>query len=77
MIDALRAEACESHGIVFTGGKAGTFTVYLDNLRIRHADGGTTPLWTNGKDTRTGSFPENQLFKDFHVRAVDVTDAGK
>lgn len=40
------------HGILFTGGKPGTYTVYLDNLRIRHADGSTTPLWTSGKETR-------------------------
>lgn len=32
------------HGVVFSGGTAGTFTVFLDNLRIRHADGSTTPL---------------------------------
>ncbi|MDZ4853141.1 MAG: sulfatase-like hydrolase/transferase [Pirellulaceae bacterium] len=64
------------HGVVFTGGKAGTFTIYLDNLRIRHADGSTTPLWTNGKDTRAGNFKVNELFKDLTIRAVDVAEAG-
>lgn len=53
-----------------TGGTAGTFTVYLDNLRIRHADGRTTPLWTHGKDTRAGAFKADEYFKDLKVRAV-------
>ena len=65
------------HGVVFTGGTAGTFTIYLDNLRIRHADGSTTPLWTSGKDTRAGSFKANELFKDLNVRAVNVAEVGK
>lgn len=65
------------HGVVFTGGKAGTQTIYLDNLRIRHADGSTTPLWTNGKDTRAGNFKANELFKDLNIRAVSVAEAGK
>ena len=34
------------HGLVFRGGKPGTYKIYLDNLRIRHADGTTTPIWT-------------------------------
>ena len=65
------------HGVVFTGGKAGTFTIYLDNLRIRHADGSTTPLWTNGKDTRAGKFKANELFKDLKIRAVKVAEVGR
>jgi len=65
------------HGVVFNGGKAGTYTIYLDNLRIRHADGSTTPLWTNGKDTRAGNFKANELFKDLKIRAVSVAEAGK
>ena len=55
------------HGVVFTGGTTGTVTVYLDNLRIRHADGRTTPLWTSGKDTRSGKFQSNALFKDLRI----------
>ena len=35
------------HGLVFKGGKPGTYKVYLDNLRIRHADGSTTPIWAS------------------------------
>jgi hypothetical protein len=65
------------HGVVFTGGTAGTFTIYLDNLRIRHLDGSTTPLWTSGKDTRAGKFTSNELFKDLKIRTVDVDEAGK
>ena len=65
------------HGVVFSGGTAGTFTIYLDNLRIRHADGTTTSLWTSGKDTRTGRFKANDFFQDLRVRAVDVAEVGK
>ncbi len=65
------------HGVVFSGGTAGTFTIYLDNLRIRHFDSSTTPLWTNGKDTRAGKFQANEFFKDLQIRAVDVSAAGE
>ena len=65
------------HGVVFTGSNAGTCTIYLDNLRIRHADGSATPLWTSGKDTRAGAFQANELFKDLKIRTVDVKDVGK
>ena len=65
------------HGVVFSGGKGGTYTVYLDNLRIRHADGSTTPLWTNGKDTRAAKFTANDLFSDLQIRAVNATEVGR
>ncbi len=65
------------HGVVFSGGDAGTFTIYLDNLRIRHSDGSTTPLWTNGKDTRVGTFKANEFFNDLKVRTVNVADVGQ
>jgi arylsulfatase A-like enzyme len=58
------------HGVVFTGGTPGTFTVYLDNLRIRHADGRTTPLWTSGKDTRAGKFTPNEFFSDLQIKTL-------
>ncbi len=58
------------HGMVFIGGKPGTFKVFLDNLRIRHADGSTTPIWTNGKDTRFRKIEDTALFKDIQVRTV-------
>ena len=62
------------HGVVFTGGTPGTFTIYLDNLRIRHTDGSATPLWTNGKDTRRGKFTESDLFTDLEIRTVNVDE---
>ena len=65
------------HGVVFTGGKAGTYTIYLDNLRLRHADGSTEPIWSSGKDTRAGAFRANDLFKDLNVRTVNAAEAGK
>jgi arylsulfatase A-like enzyme len=64
-------------GVVFTGGTAGTFTIYLDNLRIRHADGSTTPLWTSGKDTRASKFEANDLFKNLKIETVKAQDVGK
>jgi arylsulfatase A-like enzyme len=65
------------HGVVFNGGKPGTYTIYLDNLRIRHLDGSTTSLWTSGKDTRAGKFKESELFKDVKIRAVKATEVGR
>lgn len=66
------------HGVMFRGiNKPGTYRVYIDNLRIRHVDGKTTPLWSNGKDTKTVKAQENELFKDIEVRTVDVKDVGK
>ncbi len=63
----------DKHGVVFTGGQGGTFTVYLDNLRLRHADGSTTVLWASGKDTKLGKVDANELIKDIQVRAVDAS----
>jgi arylsulfatase A len=65
--------ALGKHGVVFNGGKPGTYTIYLDNLRIRHADATTTPIWTNGKDTKTAKFTADEKFKDLQVRAVPVS----
>ena len=58
------------HGVVFSGGTAGTFTIYLDNLRLRHVDGITTPLWTSGKDTRFREIEDSELFTNVRVRTV-------
>jgi arylsulfatase A-like enzyme len=58
------------HGLVFKGGKPGTYKVLLDNLHIRHADGSTTPIWTNGKDTRMKKIADTALFKDVQVRTI-------
>jgi hypothetical protein len=60
-------------GLVFKGGKPGTYKVYLDNLRLRHADGSTTPIWSNGKDTRSRKIPDSELFNNVQVRAVPVS----
>ena len=65
------------HAIVFSGGKPGTYTVYLDNLRLRHADGSSSAIWTNGKDIRKGKFEETELFTNVRVRAVPVGDVLK
>ncbi len=62
------------HGIVFKGGKPGTYKVYLDNLRIRHADGSTTPIWTNGKDTRFKKIADSELFTNATVRSVPASE---
>ncbi len=65
------------HGIVFRGGKAGTYKIYLDNLRIRHADGTTTLLWSSGKDTRGSDSEASEQFKDIRIRTVNVAEAGR
>lgn len=61
-------------GLVFLGGKPGTYKVYLDNLRLRHADGSTSPIWTNGKDTRFRKIEDSELFTNIRVRAVPVSE---
>lgn len=61
------------HGVVFTGRKAGTFKIYLANLRLRHADGSTTPIWSSAQDTRVRKIADTELFKDVRVRAVPRT----
>jgi hypothetical protein len=61
------------HGLVFRGGKPGIYTVYLDNLRIRHQDGSNSPIWTNGKDTRSPRIEDSTLFSGVSVRAVPAS----
>ena len=58
------------HGLVFAGGKPGTFKIYLDNLRVRHADGTTTSIWTCGKDSRSRKIADNEFFTNVRVRTV-------
>jgi arylsulfatase A-like enzyme len=60
------------HGIVFKGGKPGTYKIYVDNLRIRHADGTTTPIWMDGKDTRQRKIADTELLRGVQVRAVPL-----
>jgi arylsulfatase A-like enzyme len=59
-------------GMVFRGGKAGTRTIFLDNLRLRRADGSSVPLWHTSKDTRTQKIEDTDLFKDVKVRVIDT-----
>ena len=65
------------HGLAFKGGKPGTYKVYLDNLRIRHADGSTSAIWTQGKDTRFRKIDDSELFTNVRVRAVPASEIGK
>jgi arylsulfatase A-like enzyme len=62
------------HGIVFTGRKAGTFKVYLANLRLRRAGGTLLPVWSEGKHTRTKKIGDTEMFKDVKVRTVKAAD---
>ena len=48
-----------------------------NDLRIRHLDGSTTPLWTSGKDTKAGKFTANEFFKDLKIRTVNVSEVGE
>lgn len=65
--------ALPRHGLVFKGGKPGTYKLYLDNLRLRHADGSTTPIWTKAKDTRFRKIHDTDLFTGVQVRAVQLS----
>jgi arylsulfatase A-like enzyme len=65
------------HGFVFKGGKPGTYTVYLDNLRLRRADGSSSPVWADGKNTRFRKIEDSERFTDVRVRPVPAALAGK
>lgn len=67
--------ALPRQGLVFKGGKPGTYKVYLDNLRLRHADGSTTTIWANGKDTRFRKIENSNLFTNIRVRVVPSAEA--
>ncbi len=59
------------HGLVFSGKKAGTYHILIDNVRIRHADGSITPIWSDAGDTagaRQGT--EHPAFRNLKVGAV-------
>jgi hypothetical protein len=62
------------HALVFTGGKPGAYTVYLDNLRIRHRDGSLSPVWKGGSDSRARAMADTAAFKDIRVRTVPLRD---
>jgi len=61
------------HGLVFTGRTPGTYKVYLDNLRLRHADGSTTSIWKGGEDTRARKIADTDTFKNISVRSLPLT----
>jgi len=63
------------HALVFQGGNPGTYTVYLDNLRIRHADGSTTPVWMSGKETRSVRIKDSEFFAGVRVRSLPADQA--
>ncbi len=65
------------HALVFKGGKPGTYKVYLDNLRIRHADGSTSPIWTTGKDTRFRKIEDSEMFTDVRVTTASASSVTK
>lgn len=62
------------NGLVFRGGRHGTYKVYVDNLRLRHADGSITLLWTKAEDTRTQKIADSELFQNVRVRAVSAME---
>jgi arylsulfatase A-like enzyme len=62
------------HGLIFFGGTPGTYTVYLDNLRIRRADGSTSSLWSNRGQTRTQKILDSATFKNIRVRTVPLSE---
>lgn len=64
------------HGFVFTGAKPGTFKVYLDNLRIRRADGATTTIWSDGRDSRPRRIGDSEFFTGVKVRTVPLSALG-
>ena len=64
------------HGLVFKGGHSGTYKVYIDNLRVRHADGTTTPIWTNGKDTRFKKIADTEAFTNVTARSLRAAELG-
>jgi len=64
------------HALVFSGGQAGSYKVYIDNLRIRHADGSLSSLWTHSKDTRYRRIEDSGLFTGVQVRALPIAETG-
>jgi hypothetical protein len=51
------------------GGTPGSFTIRLDNVRIRHADGSTSPVWTDAAHTQTRPVRDTATFKGVQVRS--------
>jgi hypothetical protein len=49
----------------------------MDGQVAHAATKATTPIWTNGKDTRAGTVKSNDAFKEISIRTVSVDDVGK
>ena len=64
------------HALIFSGGKAGTYKVYIDNLRIRRADGSLSSMWAHAEDTRYRRIDDSELFTGVQVRAVPLAETG-
>lgn len=66
------------HGLVFTGGRPGIYRVRLDNLRLHHADGTTTAIWTEASQTRFHKVADSDAFTEVTVKVVsaDVASSG-
>ena len=62
------------HGLVFSGGTPGTYTVYVDNLRIRRADGSLASLWSDRSQTRTQKIMDSAAFRNIRVRTVTLSE---
>jgi len=62
------------HALVFNGGRPGTYRVYLDNLRIRRADGTVVPIWTDAQHTNSKRIPETEAFKNIRVRSILLSE---
>jgi hypothetical protein len=60
------------HGIVFWGLPPGGYVVYIDNLRVRHADGSTTPIWSGSSDTAARRIADTPAFRSVRVRTVSA-----
>lgn len=63
------------HALVFKGAKPGTYKIYLDNLRIRRADGSVAPIWANAKDTSRLKIKDSELFTGIRVRSIPAGEA--
>lgn len=59
------------HGLVFNGKKTGTYHIFIDNVCIRHADGSTSPVWSDARETAgfRGN-TDHPAFKDLSVGTV-------
>ncbi len=71
-LESFAPSAFGRQAMVFKATHPGTFKVYLDNLKILHADGTTTPIWLGQNDTRSSKVEETKSFKDVRVRSVPL-----